>query len=53
VVALREKLGIIVEIGNPFKRITVDSSFWNRGLQNYSIQTAIAVGLAIRRLGDR
>lgn len=51
--AIKEKLGLVVELGNPFKRIAVDRSFWNKGLQNYSIQTAIAVGLAIRRLGDR
>ncbi|MCX7770474.1 MAG: pilus assembly protein PilM [Proteobacteria bacterium] len=51
--ALREKLGLVVEIGNPFNRIIVDNSFWNRGIQNYALQTAIAVGLAIRRLGDR
>jgi len=50
---LKDRLGVTVELGNPFKRIFVDKSFWNNGLSNYSIQTAIAVGLAIRRLGDR
>jgi len=51
--ALKDRLGITVEMGNPFKKVVVDNSFWNSGLSNYSIQTAIAVGLAIRRLGDR
>lgn len=49
----KEKMGIAVEIGNPFNRISVDSSFWNRGLKNYAIQSAVAVGLALRRLGDK
>ena len=52
--ALSERIGIPVEITNPFKNIKVDPKHFNpAALQEASPQCAVAVGLAIRRPGDR
>ena len=52
--ALSERIGIPVEITNPFKNIKVDPKHFNpAALQEAGPQCAVAVGLAIRRPGDR
>jgi len=51
---LSERIGIPVEITNPFKNIKVDPKHFNpAALQEAGPQCAVAVGLAIRRPGDR
>jgi type IV pilus assembly protein PilM len=51
---LSEKLGAIVEVANPFKNISIDpKAFDTDYLLNIAPMTAVAVGLAIRRIGDR
>jgi type IV pilus assembly protein PilM len=50
---LRDKFGIPVSIMDPFRRITVDESQFNpEELAEIAPSMAIAVGLAIRRVGD-
>ena len=50
---LRDKFGISVGILDPFKRITVNESEFNpEELAEIAPSMAIAVGLAIRKLGD-
>lgn len=51
---LGERIEIPVEITNPFKNIKIDPKHFNAGsLQEAGPQSAVAVGLAIRRPGDR
>ena len=51
---LAERIEIPVEISNPFKNIKVDPKRFNPlSLQEAGPQSAVAVGLAIRRPGDR
>jgi type IV pilus assembly protein PilM len=50
---LRDKFGIPVAIMDPFRKITVDESQFNpEELAEIAPSMAIAVGLAIRKLGD-
>ncbi len=50
---LRDKFGIPVSILDPFKRVTVDEGEFNpEELAEIAPSMAIAVGLAIRKLGD-
>ncbi len=50
---LQEKLGAEVEELNPFRNITVDSGKFSPELINqYSAAACVAVGLALRKLGD-
>lgn len=50
---LRDKFGIPVSIMDPFRKITVDESQFNpEELAEVAPSMAIAVGLAIRKLGD-
>src|ERR1051326_6562841 len=50
---LRDKFGIPVAIMDPFRKITVDESAFNpEELAEIAPSMAIAVGLAIRKLGD-
>lgn len=50
---LRDKFGISVTVMDPFRRITVDESQFNpEELAEIAPSMAIAVGLAIRKLGD-
>jgi len=50
---LRDKFGIPVSIMDPFRKITVDESAFNpEELAEIAPSMAIAVGLAIRKLGD-
>jgi len=50
---LRDKFGIPVSIMDPFRKITVDESQFNpEELAEIAPSMAIAVGLAIRKLGD-
>lgn len=52
--ALAQRIEIPVEITNPFKNIKVDPKRFNAALlQEAGPQSAVAVGLAIRRPGDR
>jgi len=51
---LSERIEIPVEITNPFKNIKVDAKRFDPAvLQEVGPQSAVAVGLAIRRPGDR
>ncbi len=51
---LAERIEIPVEITNPFKNIKVDPKKFNASfLEETGPQSAVAVGLAIRRPGDR
>jgi type IV pilus assembly protein PilM len=50
---LRDKFGLPVSIMDPFRKITVDESAFNpEELAEMAPSMAIAVGLAIRKLGD-
>ncbi|MGZ8849916.1 MAG: type IV pilus assembly protein PilM [Thermoanaerobaculia bacterium] len=50
---LRDKFGIPVTILDPFRRITVDESAFNpEELAEIAPSMAVAVGLAMRKLGD-
>jgi type IV pilus assembly protein PilM len=50
---LRDKFGIPVSILDPFRRITVDESLFNpEELAEIAPSMAVAVGLAMRKLGD-
>lgn len=49
-----ERLGVSVELINPFNRIEVDpKQFTPDRLQEMAPQAAVGVGLAIRKVGDR
>lgn len=51
---LGERIEIPVEIVNPFKNVKVDPKHFNPAfLQEAGPQSAVAVGLAMRRAGDR
>jgi type IV pilus assembly protein PilM len=50
---LREKFGIPVEIMNPFRNIAINESDFNpEWISEVGPSMAVAVGLAIRKLGD-
>lgn len=50
---LREKFGISVEIMNPFKNVSFNESEFNpEWISDVAPSMAVAVGLAIRKLGD-
>ena len=50
---LRDKFGISVSIMDPFRKVTVDESQFNpEELAEIAPSMAVAVGLAIRKLGD-
>jgi len=50
---LRDKFGIPVSIMDPFRKVNVDESQFNpEELAEIAPSMAIAVGLAIRKLGD-
>ena len=50
---LRDKFGIAVNIMDPFQKVTVDEKLFNpEELAEVGPSMAIAVGLAIRKLGD-
>lgn len=49
----KEKLGIAVELGNPFATIIVDKKYQTPTFSDFLPHSGIAVGLAIRRLGDK
>jgi type IV pilus assembly protein PilM len=51
---LSQRIEIPVEITNPFKNIKIDPKRFDPAfLQEAGPQSAVAVGLAIRRPGDR
>lgn len=50
---IKEKVGITVELGNPFATISVDKKLQNAKFNDFVLHSGIAVGLAIRRLGDK
>ncbi|MBI3610662.1 MAG: type IV pilus assembly protein PilM [Nitrospirae bacterium] len=51
---LGERLGVAVELANPFSRIEIDKkAFDPEQLREVAPQAAVGVGLAIRKLGDR
>jgi len=50
---IKDKVGIAVELGNPFTTIGVDKKFQTEKFGDFLQHSGIAVGLAIRRLGDR
>jgi type IV pilus assembly protein PilM len=50
---LSERLGMSVEIVNPFQNIKVDAKKFGAALQETGAMAAVAVGLAVRRPGDR
>ena len=51
--AIAEKTGAPIEIMDPFRRIEIDERAFNpRYLHDVSLQAAVAVGLAMRRIGD-
>lgn len=51
---LSERLGAMVEVANPFKNIYIDPKIFDANyLQDVAPIAAVAVGLAIRRIGDR
>jgi type IV pilus assembly protein PilM len=52
--AVQQKLGLPVEILNPFLRVAVNEKEFDTGyLEEIGPQMAVAVGLATRRLGDK
>lgn len=51
---LGERLGVPVELGNPFNQIDIDrKAFSMDEIQDMAPQAAVGVGLAIRKMGDR
>lgn len=50
---LSSKLGTKIEIGNPFRNIAFSKKFNPTELQDVAPLCAIAVGLAIRKVGDK
>ena len=51
---LRERLGIDVEVNNPFQNIIVnEKKFDPEYVQEIGPRAAVAVGLALRKAGDR
>jgi len=51
---LNERLGTPIEIADPFKKIHIDSKAFDINyIQEMALQASVAVGLAIRKPGDR
>jgi len=51
---LGERVGVPVELANPFHRIEIDKKAFNTDqIQDVATQAAVGVGLAIRKMGDR
>lgn len=51
---LGERVGVPVELANPFNRIEIDNnSFTVEQIEEVAPQAAVGVGLAIRKMGDR
>jgi len=51
---LNERLGTPIEIADPFKKILIDSKAFDINyIQEMALQASVAVGLAIRKPGDR
>ncbi len=51
---LSERLGVQVEMANPFSRVEVDNKLFDPDLMAaLAPQAAVGVGLAIRKMGDR
>jgi type IV pilus assembly protein PilM len=51
---LGERVGVPVELANPFHRIEIDKKSFNIDqIQDVAAQAAVGVGLAIRKMGDR
>ncbi|HET6466701.1 MAG TPA: type IV pilus assembly protein PilM [Nitrospiria bacterium] len=54
VALLSERLGVPVELANPFNQIEIDPKLFNvEQIQEMAPQAAVGVGLAIRKMGDR
>ncbi|MBI3596129.1 MAG: type IV pilus assembly protein PilM [Nitrospirae bacterium] len=54
VTLLGERLGVPVELANPFNQIDIDKkTFSVEEVQELAPQAAVGVGLAIRKMGDR
>jgi len=54
VALLGERLGVPVELANPFNQIDIDKKAFNvQEIQEMAPQAAVGVGLAIRKMGDR
>ena len=51
--ALSERVGVKVTVAEPFKNIEVPETFDKEYLQKISPLVAVAVGLALRRVGDK
>ena len=52
--ALEERLGLTVELVDPFSKIEVDQKMFDLDMiHEIGPQAAVGVGLAIRRMGDR
>jgi type IV pilus assembly protein PilM len=52
--AIGEKTGAPIEIVDPFRKVEIDERTFNpRYLHGVSLQAAVAVGLAMRRIGDQ
>lgn len=50
---MEDRLGLPVEVANPFRRIAYDESVLGAGyLEEIAPQMGVAIGLAVRRLGD-
>jgi len=50
---LAERMGVEVKIAEPFRNISIPSKFDTTYIEDVGCMAAVAVGLAIRRLGDR
>lgn len=50
---LQERLGVSVEIVNPFRKINISSEFDSNYMKNIAPIAAVVVGLGIRRLNNR
>jgi len=51
---ISERLGAVVEVANPFKNIEIDAKRFDLAyLQDIAPLAGVAVGLAIRKVGDR
>ena len=52
--AIEQRAGVTVEVLNPFRNIDVDHKRFDPALiANASAAAAVAVGLALRRQGDK
>jgi type IV pilus assembly protein PilM len=52
--ALEEKARTAVEVMDPFRKITVDEHKFDMAfIQQHAAEAAVAVGLALRRPGDK